>query len=163
MALTDSQLTQVYLVDVGTTLTNVSDIETAIATADKFSCFQSFGDLIETRAVQTYKCIDSSGFQKSLGGVEAGNIPVEFLFDAVDTTGQSVLRTMFKNGTRKRMIVQLNDEPTTGASPHPTYIDFEAANASSGITIALDAAVVYKTTIEICSELVYNMAAETTV
>ena len=163
MAITDSQLTQVYLVDTTTTLTAVSDIETAIASATKLTCFQSFGDLVETRAAQEYKCIDSNGSQKSMGSVSLGNVAVEFLFDATDTTGQSVLRTMFEGNTRKRMIVQLNDEPTTGASPHPTYIDVEVANASSGITIALDAAVVYKTSIELCSRMVWNNAAETTV
>lgn len=163
MTLTDSQLTQVYMVDTSTALTTVSDIETAIAGATKLTCFQNFGDLVETRSAQEYKCIDSSGSQKSLGSVSLGNVAVEFLFDAMDATGQAELRAMFAGNTRKRMIVQLNDQPTTGASPHPTYIDVEVANASSGITIAMDAAVVYKTQIELCSEMVWNMASETTV
>ena len=163
MALKDSQLTKVYLVDTTTTLTAVSDIETAIAGATPLTCFQTFGDLVETRASQTYKCIDSNSSQKSIGSIDLGALPIEFLFDGQNSDGQAMLRTMFANNTRKRMIVQLNDEPTTGASPHPTYIDFEVANASSGISIALDQAVVYKTNIEICSVMTWNYAAETTV
>ena len=161
--MTDSQLTQVYLVPTSTDLSTVTLIETAIASATKLTCFQNFGDLVETRNATEYKCIDSSNSQKSLGSISLGNVPVEFLFDATDTTGQKALRDMFSGNTRKRMIVQLNDEPTTGASPHPTYIDVEVANASSGITIAMDAAVVYKTQIELCSMLNWNYAAETTV
>lgn len=163
MALTNSSLTQACLVPTTTTLTAVSDIETAIATAKKLTCFQSFGDLVETRAAQTYKCIDSNNSQKSIGSIDLGNVAVEFLFDATDATGQAELRDMFANNTRQMMIVQLNDEPATGVSPHPTYIVFEAGMASSGITIALDAAVVFKTTIEICSTMTWHMAAETTV
>lgn len=163
MAITNSALTQAYLVPTTAVVATVSNIETAITTATKLTCFQSFGDLVETRSVQEYKCIDSNGAQKSLGSISLGNISVEFLFDATDVTGQDELRTMFEANTRKLMVVQLNDEPTAGASPHPTYLVFEVGVSSSGIAIALDAAVVYKTTIELCSRIVRHNAAETTV
>jgi len=161
--LVDSQLTKAYLVPTSAVLTTVSNIETAIATAEQLTCFQTFGDLVETRASTEYKCIDSNDFQVSVGSISGSEIAVEFLFDSQDATGQSDLRTMFDAKTRRILIVELNDTPTTGVTPHPTYIHFEVANLSSGVTIALDAAVVYKTSMKVCSRMVWNMAAGTTV
>ena len=161
--LVDSQLTKAYLVPITADLATVAKIETAKATAEQLTCFQTFGDLVETRASNEYKCIDSNDFQVSVGSITGSEIPVEFLFDSQDATGQAELRTMFDAKTRRILIVELNDEPTTGVSPHPTYIHFEVANLSSGITIALDAAVVYKTNMKVCSRMIWNMAAGTTV
>lgn len=162
MALTNSALTQVYLVPTTTATSTVTEIETAISTAKKLLCFQTFGDLMETRNVQEYKCIDSNNIQKSFGSLSLGNVAVEFLFNATDTAGQKELRTMFGDMSRRTMIIQLNDEPATGASPHPTYMTVEVGVSSSGITIAIDAAVIYKTTIELCSTITRFDAAETT-
>ena len=55
------------------------------------------------------------------------------------------------------MIIALNDQitPTTG---NPTYIVFEAGISSDGVAIALDNAVLYKTTVEICSKPIMTMA-----
>lgn len=150
MNITDSQLTKVYLVPLGTAVATAANITTAIATAKELQCFTSFGDIGSTRNVQTYKCIDQATTKKSLGSFDLGNIPVEFLFDAADTAGQKEIRDIYKAGTRKICIVALTDQitPTTG---NPTYKTFETAISSEGITIALDAAVVFKTTLEICS------------
>lgn len=150
MAITDSQLTKVYLVPLGTTVNNASAIATAISTAKELQCIQSLGDIGSTRTVQTYKCLDQAQTQKSLGSFDIGNLAVDFLFDASNTTGQSELRSIYEAGTRKIAIVKLNDQitPTTG---NPTYITFETAMSAETFTIALDSAVIYKTTLEICS------------
>lgn len=150
MAITDSQLTKVYLVPLGTTVTGASDCATAIATAKELQCIQSLGDIGSTRSVQTYKCLDQAQTQKSLGSFDIGNVSVDFLFDASNATGQAELRSIYSAGTRKIAIVKLNDQitPTTG---NPTYITFETAMSAETFTIALDSAVIYKTTLEICS------------
>lgn len=150
MAITDSQLTKVYLVPLGTTVTTAANCATAIASGKELLCIQNLGDIGTTRNVQTYKCLDSAGFQKSLGSFDAGSVATDFLFNAADTAGQKEIRDIYEAGTRKIAIVQLNDQitPTTG---NPTYITFETAFSSDMITIALDAAVIYKTTMEICS------------
>jgi hypothetical protein len=64
---------------------------------------------------------------------------------------------MYSTNTRRKMILELNDQitPTTG---NPTYIVFEAGLSSDGVAIALDAAVMYKTTVEICSKPAMVMA-----
>lgn len=150
MAIVDSQLTKVYLVPVGTTVTTAADCATAIASGKELKCIQSLGDIGSTRTVQTYKCLDQAQTQKSLGSFDIGNVAVDFLFDPSDTTGQAELRSIYEAGTRKIAIVKLNDQitPTTG---NPTYITFETAMSSEIISIALDNAVIYKTVLEICS------------
>lgn len=159
--MTDSQLTQVYLVPVGTVVTAATDIETAIAAGVQFSCFQTFGDLLETRTANDVKCINTDDTQVTVGSVAFSEIPVEFIFDATNATSQPELVTMFDDKTRRIMIVALNDEPTSGVSPHPTYKVFTVANLQSGVTIALDAHVVYKTNLKICSRIITTLAAET--
>jgi len=150
MNLTDSQLTKVYLVALGTTVATAANCVTAIAGGKELLCFQTFGEIGSTRSVQTYKCIDQAATKKSLGSFDVGNIPVEFLFDAADAAGQKELRDIYTVGTRKICIVKLNDQitPTTG---NPTYKTFEVGISGEGTTIALDTAVVAKYTMEICS------------
>ena len=150
MAITDSQLTKVYLVPLGTAVATAANCVTAIATAKELQCIQSLGDIGSTRTVQTYKCLDQAQTQKSLGSFDIGNVAVDFLFDASNATGQAELRSIYTAGTRKIAIVKLNDQitPTTG---NPTYVTFETAMSAETMTIALDAAVIYKSTLEICS------------
>lgn len=150
MAVTDSQLTKVYLAPAGTVVATAANCATAISSAKQLLCIQTFGDVGSTRNVQTYKCIDQAGVQKSLGSFDIGNVPVEFLFNAADTAGQKEIRDIYTAGTRKVAIVVLNDQitPTTG---NPTYITFDCAFSAEGMSISLDQAVLYKTTMEICS------------
>lgn len=161
MTVIDSQLTKVYLVPLGTAVATAANIVTAIASAKELKSFTSFGDIGSTRAVQTYKVIDTADVVKSLGSFDVGNIAVEFLFDSADTAGQKEIRDIYELGTRKICIVALNDKPT-GTLTNPTYKTFETAISSDMITIALDAAVVYKTTLEICSMPDTILAAVTT-
>lgn len=163
IVVTNTALTQVYLVPTTTDLLTVAKIETAIATAEKMELMQNLGDILLTRSEKEYKFIDTNDVAVSTGGITLSSLDVDFLFDSQNATGQAELRTMFTANTRRRMIVQLTDEPASGASPHPTYIDFEVAVTKSGVSIPIDDAVMFKTTIKVCSIPVYNMAAETTV
>jgi len=150
MNVIDSQLTKVYLVPTTTAVATAANCVTAIATAKELLCFQTFGEIGVTYGVQTYKCIDQNAVKKSRGSADLGNIPVEFLFDPADTAGQAELRAVSISGERKTVIVKYNDQitPTTG---NPTYRTFETFVSGEGETIALDAAIIAKYTMEICS------------
>lgn len=147
---TDSQLTKVYLVPVGTAVATAANCVSAIATAKELISIQSFGEIGSSRAVTEYKCIDTTDTTKSLGSFTLGNIAVQFLFDASDTKGQKELRDIYPLGTRKIMIVKYNDQitPTTG---NPTYKTFTAACSAENNAIAIDTAILQNYTVEICS------------
>jgi hypothetical protein len=156
--ITDSQLTKAYLVATSVATGTASELATAVTGGKQIGCLQDLGAITTSRAVQTYKCISSDEAVKSLGSIELPNISMNLLFDADDTTGQAELRTMYANKERRKMIIVLNDQitPTTG---NPTFITFEAAISSDGVTIAIDAAVMYNVTCEICSKPIMVMAA----
>ncbi|MFZ9660173.1 MAG: hypothetical protein ACO29X_06470 [Arcobacteraceae bacterium] len=149
MAITvvNSQGTKAYLVAEGTTLATVANVETAIASADAILCIQTFGDISSSRSVQEYKCLSSDETAKSIGSISLGNISLELLFNSADSAGQAELRSMYADNTKREMIIELNDEGTTS----PSYVVFTVAVASEAVSIAKDAAVLYKNTIEICS------------
>lgn len=159
----ESQGSKVYLVAKGTDLSTVAKIETAIATAKNVSNLSTIGDLSSSRNVTEYKVIDKTESAKSIGSLSLGNLPIELIYDATDTAGQQDLKLMYTDNTRREMIIMLADEPTSGVSPHPTYFTLQAGLSSEAVGIAIDAAVLYKTTIEICSKPIEYPAAGTTV
>ena len=69
------------------------------------------------------------------------------MFNAKDTAGQAELRSMYTDNTKREMIIELNDEGTT----NPSYIVFTVGISNEAVSIAKDAAVIYKNTVEICS------------
>ena len=147
ISIVNSQGTKAYLVAEGTALASVANVETAIASAETILCIQSFGDVSSSRSVQEYKCLSSDETVKSLGSLSLGNIALELLFNAGDTAGQAELRSMYADNSKREMIIELNDE---GAA-NPSYLVFTVGIASEAISIAKDAAVLYKNTVEICS------------
>lgn len=155
--ITESQNTKAYLVATSVATNTAAAIKTAITGGKQIGCLQNLGDITTSRNVQEYKCLSSDESAKSLGSISLPNISLELLFDADDATGQSELRTMYLNNERRKMIIALNDQitPTTG---NPTYIVFEAGLSSDGVAIALDQAVLYKTTVEICSTPIMTKA-----
>ena len=154
---TESQGTKAHLVATSVATSTAAEIKTAITGGDQIGCLQNLGDITTSRNVQEYKCLSSDETAKSLGSISLPNVAMDLLFDADDATGQAELRTMYSTNTRRKMILELNDQitPTTG---NPTYIVFEAGLSSDGVAIALDAAVMYKTTVEICSKPAMVMA-----
>lgn len=147
ISVVNSQGTKAYLVAEGTTLATVANVETAISSADAILCIQSFGDVSTSRSVQEYKCLSSDETTKSFGSLSLGNISLELLFNAKDTAGQAELRSMYTDNTKREMIIELNDEGTT----NPSYIVFTVGISNEAVSIAKDAAVIYKNTVEICS------------
>ena len=154
MALTvvESQGTRAYLVAVGTDVSDAAKVKTAIATAKQINCLLDLGDIsLGSRSVQEYTCMSSDNAFKSLGSVSLANVTPQLLYKPDDVDGQSDIRDMWTNNTRRIMILVLNDQitPTTG---NPTSITFEAAISQPTIGIAKDNAVQYSPTIEICTK-----------
>lgn len=154
MALTvvESQGTQAYLVAVGTDVSDAAKVKTAIATAKQINCLLDLGDIsLGSRSVQEYTCMSSDNAFKSLGSVSLANVTPQLLYKPDDVAGQSDIRDMWTNNTRRIMILVLNDQitPTTG---NPTSITFEAAISQPTIGISKDNAVMYNPTIEICTK-----------
>lgn len=154
MALTvvESQGTRAYLVAVGTDVSDAAKVKTAIATAKQINCLLDLGDIsLGSRSVQEYTCMSSDDAFKSLGSVSLANVTPQLLYKPDDVAGQSDIRDMWTNNTRRIMILVLNDQitPTTG---NPTSITFEAAISQPTIGIAKDNAVQYSPVIEICTK-----------
>lgn len=144
---TNTQGTKTYLVPLGTAVSTPAEIATAISTAKTINCMQTIGDIGSSRSVQEYTCIDSDETAKSLGSVTLPSFDTELLFNAADADGQAELELMYSTNSKRIMILELNDNAGTS----PTYITFESAVSSELMGIEKDAAVMYKTTIEICS------------
>lgn len=154
MALTvvESQGTQAYLVAVGTDVSDAAKVKTAIATAKQINCLLDLGDIsLGSRSATEYTCMSSDAAFKSLGSVSLANVTPQLLYKPDDVAGQSDIRDMWTNNTRRIMILVLNDQitPTTG---NPTSITFEAAISQPTIGIAKDNAVQYSPVIEICTK-----------
>lgn len=157
LPITESQNTKAYLVATSVATSTAAEIKTAITGGKQIGCLQNLGDITTSRNVQEYKCLSSDESAKSLGSISLPNISLELLFDADDATGQKDIRDAYADNSRRKMIIALNDQ-ITDVSGNPTYIVFEAGFSSDGVAIALDQAVLYKTTCEICSKPIMTPA-----
>lgn len=154
ISVTNVQGTKFYLVDTTVSITTPTNAATAIAGGEELVCVQSIGDIGWTAAVNEYSCIDSNATSKSRGSVSLGNQELSLLFNALDTGGQDLLRTMALSGERKQLVVVLNDN----AGVSPTYFFYTVFLSGQTIPIAKDAAVLFNTTLEIASFPEYILA-----
>lgn len=155
--------TKFYLVPDGTVVTAVSNIETALTTAKEIQNIISFGDFdLGTYAVNTLS-VFGGGMVKSLGAKTVGNVAAQIVFDAVNATGQAEIGTMHGDKTRRILIVQLNDNPTSGETPHPSYLVVQIAVSALAMPIAMDSSYVYNATLEFMEIPTKHLAAGTTV
>lgn len=155
--------TKFYLAPESTVTTTVSNIETAITTAEEIENIVTFGDFdLGTYAVNTLSTF-GGGMVKSLGAKTVGNVASQIVFDAANTTGQAEIGTMHEDKSRRILIVQLNDEPTAGASPHPSYLVVKIAVSALMMPISIDSSYVYNATLEFMQIPTKHLAAETTV
>ena len=154
LSVTNTQGTKTYLVGTAVATSNITEILAAIAGGKTIDCLQTIGDIGSSRSVTEYTCIDSDESAKSLGAITLPSFDTELLFDALDTDGQQDLKAMYDTNTKRQMILELNDNAGTS----PTYIVFQVAISSELIGIEKDAAVMYKTTIEICSKPITTIA-----
>jgi hypothetical protein len=154
ISVTDVQGTKFYLVDTTVSITTPTNAAAAVAAGEELVCVQSIGDIGWTAAVNEYSCIDSNATSKSRGSVSLGNQELSLLFNALDTGGQDLLRTMALSGERKQLVVVLNDN----AGVSPTYFFYTVFLSGQTIPIAKDAAVLFNTTLEIASFPEYILA-----
>lgn len=145
----------------------VSEIETAITTAKEIENVTTSGDIdFGTWAVNTLS-VFGGGFKKSIGGQTAGNMSLSVVFDAANATGQADLKLAFDTAQTtagyRNLILKLDDEPATGATPHPTYIVCNIKVVDLKMPVTMDSAVVYNCTVEFMETPSIYEAAGTTV
>lgn len=163
---TDGINTKFYLAT-SATYANVAAIETAIGTAKQIENITTSGEIdFGTWAVNTLS-VFGGGFKKSIGGQTAGNMQVSVVFDAANATGQADLKKAFDDCRAstgyRNLILQLDDEPTTGATPHPTYIVCNIKVVDLKMPVTMDSAIVYNATLEFMEVPAIYEASETTV
>jgi len=149
MATLDSTGSEFYLVPTTATLTTKAECTTAIATAKRIKNLKTFGDIGGTRAVSESKFLSADDSVKSMGSISYGNMPVECLFDANDTEGQSILKTAYEDKSERKLII---------ANTDTTFTVLNVKISASMKTYNIDEFVIYKATIEQNSEAVEIIA-----
>ena len=139
MAFVDSTGTDFYLVATSVAATTKAECTTAIATAKRIKNLKTFGDIGGTRAVTEEKFLSQDDSVKSMGSISYGNMPVECLFDAADTEGQDILRTIYSDKTERKMIIKNTDG---------TFTTLPIKCSSAMKTYTIDTFVMFKGTIE---------------
>ncbi len=157
LSVTDVQGTKLYLAATTVATGTVTEIEAAILAGTQIGCLQAIGDITETKTVTEYTCISSDESTKSIGSKSLGNQELSTLFNALDTEGQSELRTMFAGNERRKLIIELTDMPSGGTNP--TYIVYEIFISVQTHTLQKDNAVMYNATVEISSSPIVTDAA----
>lgn len=154
LAITDTQLTKLYIAAEGTDVSTPALIATAISTADITTGIQTLGEIGSSRNVTEYSALDVDETAKAMGSITLGNIPLSLLFDSTDITGQAELRTMFAANSRRVFIIKMTDDLAVS----PSYLTFDGALSSELYPIEKDAAVMYNTTVEITSKPIFTAA-----
>ena len=149
MAFVDSTGTDFYLVATSVAATTKAECTTAISTAKRIKNLKTFGDIGGTRAVSESKFLSADDSIKSMGSISYGNMPVECLFDAADTEGQSILKTAYSDNSERKMIIKNTDG---------TFTVLNVKISASMKTYNIDEFVIYKATIEQNSEAVEIIA-----
>jgi hypothetical protein len=163
---TDGINTKFYLASSGT-YSAVSQIETAILGGEQIENITAFGNIdFGTWAVNTLSTF-GGGFKKSIGGQSAGNTTLTVVFDAANATGQADIKlahsTAGATAGYRDLILMLDDEPSSGLSPHPTYIVCKIKVVALSMPVTMDTSVVYETTVEFMELPTLWKAAGTTV
>ena len=154
LAITDVQLTKLYICAAGTSVATPVAIAAAIAAGAITTGIQSLGEVGSSRNVTEYGALDVDETAKAMGSITLGNIPLSLLFDSTDVTGQAELRTMFSTNSRRVFIIKLTDDLAVS----PSYITFDGALSSETMPIEKDGAVMYNTTVEFTSKPVLTAA-----
>jgi len=120
-----------------------SAAKAALRAGKVIDCPQTIGEIVEQRQVQEYKCLSSNESAKSLGAVSRSSFDIEVLLNPDDTAGQLMLRDSFMNNTPLIMGIEYGT----------TMIYFNIGVSAVGTTIAQDAAITTKFSIEISSDI----------
>ena len=152
----DSQGTKVYITDGTTDMSDCAKVKTALTSAKVVGCPQSLGEIAETRSVTEYKCLSSNESAKALGAISRGSLEIGLLLDLDDATntnagGQAALKAAFKDNKEVYVIIELPN--ATDPAKHGTLYVFKAGISGVGTSIEQDAAISYKVTLEISSNI----------
>lgn len=135
----DSTGSDVYLVAAATVTTTKANCLTAIGTGKKIGKITSLGDIGGTRSVNEVKYLSNDDSEKSMGSISYGNLTVETPFNSADTAGQAELRAIYSDKSERKMIIVNTDG---------NYTVLPVKASSSIKTYAIDAFIMYKSTIE---------------
>ncbi len=144
MKVIDSVGTKIYIVyPFDQTWFDCNDAIAGFLNEPMLECPQSIGDLIETRAVTEYKCMDSNISGKSLGSVQRSNTDIQVLFDP-DSTEQLKFSNSFKDVVEIAVGIMI---------PGDTLYWFKAIVSGISSAIPLDEAIMQTFTVEIMTEI----------
>lgn len=149
LEVTDSQLTKLYICDTSEDLGDAAKIKTALSSAKRVAFLETLGDFTKTRATNEYQCIDEDATVISQGAVTYSETEIKLFYKAGQDNGVKELSDMFNKKQRKQFIIVMPDEPSTGATKHPTYITGEFINIKTGASIAINDVVRVPATIKI--------------
>ena len=154
----NSQGTKIYVADATTPIADCAAAKIALGTAKVVGCPQTLGEISETRTVTEYKCLSSNNSAKALGAISRGSLEIGLLLDLDDATntdagGQAALKTAFADNKEVYIIIELPDSTDATGGKHGTLYMFKASVSGVGTTIEQDAAISYKVTLEISSEI----------
>ena len=141
MKITESQGTKCYLVDESEPLSTSAEIETAILSSKEILFIPTLGDIGSSKSVTSYSFINTSEVAKSIGSRTLPNFNCDLIYDASDTQGQNEIKEMYKNNTRRNMIISIRN----------SYIIFKVAVSALNTSVLKDSAVMAKSVIEMCS------------
>ncbi len=150
----NSQGTKIYVVDVpDPAWTDCTEAVAAIIAGKQVLCPQSLGDLTQTRSVTEYKCLSTNDSVKIMGAISRGNLPIGMLFDPEDIDGQAELVAAFEDNTNFIVGIEFPDVTGTGTGGTGTIKWFEGAVSEEAIPVEMDAAILYNSTVEVCSAI----------
>ena len=144
------QGTKTFILDVpATDFADCTAAVTAILAGKEVGCTQALGDLVRTRAITEYSCINNNGSSKSAGKISYSDFDIEMLFDPDDTTGQKALLDAFESNTPIIFAYESPDIDTTAGTTKAsgTIVWTKAILAGDAISYPVDGLVGYKVTV----------------
>ena len=118
-----------------------AEIETAILSSKEILFIPTLGDIGSSKNVMSYSFINTSEVAKSIGSRTLPNFNCDLIYDASDTQGQNEIKEMYKNNTRRNMIISIRN----------SYIIFKVAVSALNTSVLKDSVVMAKSVIEMCS------------
>jgi hypothetical protein len=116
---------------------------TALKAGKQALCTQALGDLVRTRAITEYSCIDTNSSSKSAGKMSYGDFDIELLFDPLDVAGQDALFDAMEANTP----VAIGFESPYASGTNGVMVYTNAYVAGDTISRPVDGLVGYKVTV----------------
>jgi len=150
--LINAQGTILYVLPVpATPFADCTAAVTAIKAGKQVLCPQDLGEITRTRDIKEYSCLSSNDVLKSAGAMKLGEVTVGMLLDPDDISGQTALYdAMEANDTVIFAFELANADTTLGdTDASGTIFWYTGVISGDGISIAMDEAVLYSSTISL--------------